>query len=111
MIPTGFRPLPIDGTAPCPGIEKDTVATRHSGKGKGLGFRMKMLDQMFFHQPFCYVLEILIQLKLIHQFHSYQIRRLYFNREPAAGSGTVVAQSFIVLCPGCCIINICLDER
>ena len=79
MISAGIRPLRIDGAAPGPAIQKKAVATGHSGKGKGFGFRVKMLDQMLLHQPSCRVLEILLQLKLVHQLHTYEIRRLHLH--------------------------------
>jgi hypothetical protein len=60
MIPASFRPLRIDGTAPGRAVEKDAVATGHPGKSKGLGFRVKMLDQMVFHQSSGNMLEIII---------------------------------------------------
>jgi hypothetical protein len=111
MIPAGLGPQRIDGTASGYIIEKDAVAISHSGKGKGFGFRMKMLDQMLLHQPSCYLLEVPLQLKLVHQLHTYQVRRLHLDRQTAAGSGAVVAESLVVFSPGCNIVDICLDDR
>jgi hypothetical protein len=111
MVSTGFRPQRIDGTASGPAIEKDTVAAGHSGEGKGLGFRMEMIDQMLFPQPSGDLFEVFFQFKLVHQLHPYQIRWPYLDRQAAAGSRAVVTESPDVFRPGGGIVDIHLNER
>lgn len=100
MVATGVGTKGIDGTTPGLWIEIETVAVRPPGQGKGGRASVEMLDDTRLYQSPGNKFRIILESKLIHQLHTDQVPGLYFNRQTAAGGGTVPAELWRIFCPG-----------
>lgn len=109
MISASLRAEFIDGTSSIGLVEVEAVAVGQSAQSEDRCLGMKMLDNTFFLKSFCDFLGRLFQFKGIDQLHPDKVLAIYFNRQAAAGTHALFAETWLIFYPGIEVVCIMGD--
>ena len=105
VIAAGIGALLVDRAQACAGVEEAAVAVGHPGQGEDPRPVVEMLDHSQFRQAPGNRPEIALPFTVGHQPNADKIAGRNFDRQAATGGAAVPAHLFVVLHPGCRLVE------
>lgn len=100
----------IDGALAGLKIEINTVAIGSAGERVNFAFKVEMVDEAFFFEPFGYLSRGFLCFKVVDDAHPDEVFERHFNRHSAAKCLTIMAEPFAVFDPSGWVVDIDRDD-
>jgi hypothetical protein len=105
VVAAGVGTLPVDRAQARARVKEAAIAAGHPGQGEDSRPVVEMVDQALFHQAPGHRPEVAFTLAFGHQSHTDEIAGRNLDRQAAAGGVAIPAHLFVVLYPGCRLVE------